>query len=104
MLGQQQTVLMQPVQTSGIDELLALQIQPSELCLRNAGVTLKDQAMAQNLIYFVEREHTGKEQTGSDAVTVLASARGGSASPPAVQPRPPTAPQLMGGSVMEVGD
>ncbi len=37
LLAQQQMVLMQPVQASGIAELPALQIQPSELCLRNAG-------------------------------------------------------------------
>ncbi len=51
--GQQQMVLMQPVQASRI---AAPQIQPSELRLRNAGTTLKDQVMAQNLIYFGERE------------------------------------------------
>ncbi len=56
MHGQQQMVLMQPTQATGIAEPPIPWILPSELCLRNAGTTLKDQAMAQNLIYFRERE------------------------------------------------
>ncbi len=55
-MGQTQTVLMQPAQVTGIAEPPVLQIQPSELHLRNAGVVLKDQAMAQNLLFFMERE------------------------------------------------
>ncbi len=53
--GQQQTVLMQPALASGIAALLVPQIQPSELHLKNAGTMLKDQTMAQNLIFFGER-------------------------------------------------
>ncbi len=55
-MGQQQTVLMQPAQVTGIAELLVPWIQLAELQLKNAGVTLKDQAMAQNLIFFEDRE------------------------------------------------
>ncbi len=54
--GQQQTVLMQPTQETRIAELPVPWIQPLELHLKNAGVALKDLAMAQNLIFFGERE------------------------------------------------
>ncbi len=54
-LGQPQMVLTQPTQVSGIIELPVPWIQLSELCLRNAGTMLKDQVMAQNLIFFGER-------------------------------------------------
>ncbi len=56
MMGEIQTVLMQPVQAIGIAEPPVLRILPSELHLKNAGVALKDQAMAKNLIFFGERE------------------------------------------------
>ncbi len=56
--GQQMSVLMQPVQASGITALAVLQIQLQELCLKNAGTMLKDQALAQNLIFFGERMQT----------------------------------------------
>ncbi len=55
-MGKTQMVLMQPVQATGIAELLMLRSQPEELHLRNAGVALKDQVMAQNLIFFMERK------------------------------------------------
>ncbi len=54
-LGMAQAVLMQPVQVTGIVEPPMPWIRPDELRLRNAGVSLKEQAMAQNLIYFVQR-------------------------------------------------
>ncbi len=56
MHGQQMSVLMQPVQASRITTLAVPQIQPLELHLKNAGTMLKDQAMAQNLIFFGERD------------------------------------------------
>ncbi len=55
-MGQTQTVLMQPVQATGITEPPVPQILPSELRLKNARVKLKDQAVAQNLLFFGERE------------------------------------------------
>ncbi len=55
-MGETQMVLMQPAQATGIAELPVPQILPSELRLKNAGVALKDQAMAQNLLFFGERE------------------------------------------------
>ncbi len=53
---QQMMVLMQPMQAPRIATLPVPQIQSLELRLKNAGTMLKDQAMAQNLIYFGERE------------------------------------------------
>ncbi len=55
-MGQTQMVLTQPAQATGIAEPPVPQILPLELRLKNAGVVLKDQAMAQNLIFFGERE------------------------------------------------
>ncbi len=43
---------------------------------------LKDKAMAQNLIYFGQREHEQREQTRGDDVATLAAAIGGTAPPP----------------------
>ncbi len=54
--GQHMSVLMQPVQASMITVPAVPQIQPQELCLKNVRTTLKDQALAQNLIFFGERE------------------------------------------------
>ncbi len=55
-MGETQMVLTLPAQVTGIAQLLMPRIQLEELHLRNAGVALKDQAMAQNLILFMERE------------------------------------------------
>ncbi len=55
-MGQMQMVLMQPAQATGIAEPLVPWILPSELHLKNAGVALKDQVMAQNLLFFGERK------------------------------------------------
>ncbi len=54
--GQQMSVLVQPAQTSGIAAPAVLQVQPQELHLKNARTMLKDQALAQSLIFFGERE------------------------------------------------
>ncbi len=54
--GQQMSVLMQPVYASGITTPAVPWIQPRELHLKNAGTMQKDQAMAQNLIFFRERD------------------------------------------------
>ncbi len=75
--GQRLSVLMQPAQASGIAALPVPQIQPQELHLRNAGATLRDQAMVQNLIVFGEREREKKEQSGSTEVAALTSTIGG---------------------------
>ncbi len=72
-LSQQMSMLMQPAQASRIAALPVPQIQPQELHLKNAGTALSDQAMAQNLIIFGERECEKKQQSVSDEVTALAS-------------------------------
>ncbi len=53
-LGMMRAVLMQPTQPSGINELRVPRIQGDELRMRNAGVSLIDQARVQNLKYFSE--------------------------------------------------
>ncbi len=73
-LGETQVVLTQPAWATGIVEPPMPRIQPEELHLRNAGVALKDQAMAQNLIFFVEREKQQKQLAMSDAVAQLITA------------------------------
>ncbi len=67
-------VLMQPVQASGIITPAVPWIQPQVQRLENAGTRLKDQALAQNLIIFRERERRRemREQSGSAEVTALA--------------------------------
>ncbi len=75
---------MQPAQPTGIAELLVPQIQVDELHLRNAGVSLSDQAMAQNLIYFVQREQRLKQPALSAEVAQLVNALAG--------PQPPQVP------------
>ncbi len=81
--GQRLSVLMQPVHASGIVTLVVPRIQLQELCLKNAGTRLKDQALAQNLIIFGEREREREqmEQSGSTEVATLASMIGGTAQP-----------------------
>ncbi len=58
--GQQMMVLTQPTQASRIAAPAVPWIQLSELHLKNDGTMLKDQAMAQNLIYFGGREREGR--------------------------------------------
>ncbi len=85
-------VLMQPAQATGIVKLPVPWIQLEELCLRNARVPLKDQAQAQNLIYFAEREKQQKQPAMSDAVAQLVTAFTGQqaqTSPPLQQMLPP---------------
>ncbi len=66
-------------------------IQPEELHLRNAGIALKDQAQAQNLIFFMEREKQQKQLTMSDAVAQLMTVFTGqqAQTPPPMQQMPP---------------
>ncbi len=54
--GQRLLELMQPAQASRITAPAVARIQLQELCLNNARTMLKDQALAQNLIFFGERE------------------------------------------------
>ncbi len=72
-LCQQMSMLMQPVQASRIAAPPVPQIQPQELCLKNARTALRDQVMAQNLIIFGERECEKKGQSGSAEVATLTS-------------------------------
>ncbi len=62
---------MQPAQPTGIAEPLVPRIQGDELCVRNARVSLSDQAKVQNLIYFVEQEKQQKQPTLSAEVAQL---------------------------------
>ncbi len=73
--GQKLPVLLQPVQASeraADEEVPTIQLQ--ELCLRNAGPRIRDQALAQNLIIFNKREKdcVMKEQSENRDVTALA--------------------------------
>ncbi len=66
-------------------------IQLEELRLRNAGITLKDQAMAQNLIYFTQREKQQKQLAMPNDVAQLMTAFTGHQvqTPPSMQHTPP---------------
>ncbi len=77
LLGMTWAVLMQPAQLTRIAEPLVLQIQADELRLRNAGVNLRDQAMAQNLVYFMQREQQLKQPTMPDHMAQLVTAVAG---------------------------
>ncbi len=65
---------MQPAQASGITAQAVPRIQAQELCLKNTGAKLRDQALAQNLIIFSqqEKEHEQKELSGSADMVTLA--------------------------------
>ncbi len=109
-MGQMQTVLMQPTQATRIIELPVPWIQLSELHLKDTGVMLKDQVMAQNLLFFGERECERQQQPGDDAVTTLVSTLSGETPPiaplppplPIMQQQPPAMPQLTGEMAMNV--
>ncbi len=85
MHGQETSFLMQPAHASGITAPVVPWIQLQELCLKNAGTTLMDQALAQNLIFFRERERGRKQrgQSRSTEVATLADMIGGTAPTPA---------------------
>ncbi len=97
-LGMAQAVLTQPAQATGIAEPPMLWTQLEELHLKNAGVSLKEQAMAQNLIYFMQREQQQKKPTMPEAVAQLVTALTRQQAPmqptlPLQQVLPPTAQQ-----------
>ncbi len=93
---------MQPAQPTGIAELLVPWIQADELCVRNAGVSLKDQTMAQNLIYFMQQEQQPKQPTVPTNMAQLVTALAGQLMqqtsllqqvlPPTIQQQPDTMP------------
>ncbi len=85
-MGMTQAVLAQP---SGITEPRVPQIQEDELCLRNAGVNLRDQARVHNVKYFAERDRQRQQQLAwSDAVDQLVSSITGQAQSPQHVPTP----------------
>ncbi len=88
-LGQTLPVLMQPAQASGITTQAVPRIQAQELCLKNAGARLRDQALAQNLINFSQREKEceQKEQSRSADVATLAHTIGRIAQPAPIRRR-----------------
>ncbi|MCP4539093.1 MAG: hypothetical protein GY832_18310, partial [Chloroflexi bacterium] len=92
--GTTQVVLQQPVQPTGNNEPRVPQIQDDELRVRNAGANLRDQARAQNVTYFLERDKQKWQQPAStEAVDQLTSSIAGQPTlPVAVQPPPPTDP------------
>ncbi len=102
LLGMSRAVLMQPTQPTGIAELLVLRIQADELRVQNAEVSLSDQAMAQNLIYFVQWEQQLKQLALPDHMAQLVSALAGQlvqqipppqqVLPPTIQPQQDTTP------------
>ncbi len=96
-MGETQMVLTQPAQATRIVEPPMPRIQPEELRLRNASVALKDQARAQNLVFFVEKEKQQEQSAMSDAVAQLVIAFTGlQAQTPSLlqQMLPPFSPQL----------
>ncbi len=108
--GTSRAVLQQPAQPSGNDEPKVPQIQEDELCLRNAGVNLWDQAQVQNVKHFMEREQNRQRQqqpTLTEAVDRLTSLIAGQPPPPdAVQPQsmqPPPPADPAEGNRMDMG-
>ncbi len=60
--GMTRVVLTQPARPSGIDEPRVPRIQEDELCMRNARVSLSDQARVQNIKYFSEQDKQRQKQ------------------------------------------
>ncbi len=92
LMGTTRVVLMQPAQLTGIAKPLMPWIQVDELHLRNAGVSLREQAMAQNLIYFMQWEQQPKQPTMPTEVAQLMTMLSGKPMqmpPPMQQTLPP---------------
>ncbi len=102
LLGTSRAMLTQPAQPTGIAELLVPWIRADELHLRNAGVSLREHAMAQNRIYFVQWEQQPMQPTMPTEVAQLVTALSGQlmqqmplpqkVPPPTAQQQPGTAP------------
>ncbi len=107
-LGTTRAVLQQPAQPTGNDELRVPRIQDDELCVRNAGANLWDQARVQNVKHFLERDKQRQQQpTMTEAVDQLMSSIAGQPIPPAVgQPQdvpPPLPTDLTKDNQMDTG-
>ncbi len=73
MPGTVRMVLQQLAQPSGrTDEPMVPRLKDDELCLRNAGVRLQDQARVQNIHFFSEREQERQLQQQSAPTIIVA--------------------------------
>ncbi len=83
--GTTRAVLQQLAQPTGSHEPRVPQIQDDELCMRNAGANLRDQARVQNVKHFMEQDKQRQQQPAMmEAVDQLMSSIAGQSIPPTI--------------------